>query len=119
MLPIGVQAFRNQRKEGRHYVDKTGYVKDLVESGSRYFLFRPRRFGRSLLVNTLKSLFACERELFEGLAIEPHWNWSQPRRVVHLDLSGADPHEPVRLRRSIFFQLRSHERRSGVQLGAS
>ena len=116
MLPIGVQTFRDLRKEGCHYVDKTGYVKDLVESGSRYFLSRPRRFGKSLLVSTLKSLFACERDLFEGLAIEPHWNWSQPRPVVHLDLSGADLHDPAQLRRSIFSQLRSHERRSGVVL---
>jgi len=118
MLPIGIQTFRDLRKEGRHYVDKTGYVRDLVESGSRYFLSRPRRFGKSLLVSTLKSLFACERDLFEGLVIEPHWNWSQPRPVVHLDLSGADLHEPVRLRRSIFAQLRSHERRSDVVLEA-
>ena len=99
-------------------MDKTGYVRDLVESGSRYFLSRPRRFGKSLLVSTLKSLFACEREPFEGLAIEPHWNWSCPRPVVHLDLSGADLHKPAGLRRSIFSQVRSHERRSGVSLEA-
>ena len=118
MLPIGVQSFRKLRQEGRHYVDKTAFAKGLVEAGTHYFLSRPRRFGKSLLVSTLHSLFACERELFEGLAIEPHWNWSRPRPVVHLDLSGADLHEPVRLRRNIFSQLRSHERRSGVVLEA-
>ncbi|MCY4189258.1 MAG: AAA family ATPase, partial [Bryobacterales bacterium] len=57
MLPIGIQTFRNLREEGCHYVDKTGYLQELVESGSRYFLSRPRRFGKSLLVSTLKSLF--------------------------------------------------------------
>ena len=72
MLPIGIQTFRNLRKEGCHYVDKTGHLRDLIKSGSRYFLSRPRRFGKSLLVSTLKSLFACERDLFEDLAIEPH-----------------------------------------------
>ena len=117
-LPIGIQTFRDLRKEGRHYVDKAGDVRDLVESGSRYFLSRPRRFGKSLLVSTLKSLFACERAPFEGLAIEPHWNWSRPRPVVHLDLSGADLHEPAGLRRSIFSQVRSHERRTGVLVEA-
>jgi len=118
ILPIGIQTFRDLRKEGCHYVDKTGYVRDLVESGSRYFLSRPRRFGKGLLVSTLKSLFACEREPFEGLAIEPHWNWSRPCPVVHMDLSGADLHDPGGLRRSIFSQVRSHERRFGVVLEA-
>ncbi|MDE0263739.1 MAG: AAA family ATPase [Bryobacterales bacterium] len=116
ILPIGVQSFRKLRQEGRHYVDKTAYAKVLVEAGTHYFLSRPRRFGKSLLVSTLHSLFSCERDLFEGLAIEPHWNWSLSRPVVHLDLSGADLHEPVGLRRSIFSQLRSHERRFGVVL---
>ena len=108
ILPIGVQSFRKLRQEGRHYVDKTAYAKVLVDVGTHYFLSRPRRFGKSLLVSTLHSLFACERDLFEGLAIEPHWNWSLSRPVVHLDLSGAGLHGPVGLRRSIFSQLRSH-----------
>ncbi len=118
MLPIGVQSFRKLRQEGRHYVDKTGYIRDLLGIGTHYFLSRPRRFGKSLLVSTLHSLFECERDLFAGLAIEPHWDWSEPHPVVHLDLSGAAVHEPVTLRRSIFSQLRSHERRSGVVLEA-
>ena len=118
MLPIGVQSFRKLRQEGRHYVDKTDYIRDLLRIGTHYFLSRPRRFGKSLLASTLHSLFECERELFAGLAIEPHWNCSEPHPVVHLDLSGAGVHEPVRLRRSIFSQLRSHERRSGVILEA-
>ena len=118
MLPIGIQTFRNLREEGCHYVDKTGYLQELVESGSRYFLSRPRRFGKSLLVSTLKSLFACERDLFAGLAIEPHWNWSRPRPVVHLDLSGAGLDRPGGLCRNIHSQVRSHERRFGVALEA-
>ena len=89
-------------------MDKTGYLRDLVESGSRYFLSRPRRFGKSLLVSTLKSLFACERDLFDGLAIEPHWNWSRPRAVVHLDLSGENFDEPDGLQECLVGQIDSH-----------
>ena len=115
-LPIGIQTFRNLRNEGCHYVDKTGYLRDLVESGSRYFLSRPRRFGKSLLVSTLKSLFACERDLFEGLAIEPHWNWSEPHPVVHLSFGGGSFDDPGELRDSAMDQLESHARRSGLVL---
>ena len=116
MLPIGIQNFRNLRKDGCHYVDKTGYLRDLVESGSRYFLSRPRRFGKSLLVSTLRSLFACERELFAGLAIEPHWNWCEPHPVVHLSFGGGNFEDPGELRDSAMDQLESHARRSGLVL---
>ena len=119
MLPIGIQTFRDLRKEGRHYVDKTGYVRELVESGSRYFLSRPRRFGKSLLVSTLKSLFACERDLFEDLVIEPHWNWSEPHPVMHLDLSGEIFDEPSGLRECLVAQLDSHARRCTLSLASA
>ena len=66
-LPIGVQSFRKLREDNCHYVDKTGFVLQLVREGTHYFLSRPRRFGKSLLVNTLKELFEGSRELFEGL----------------------------------------------------
>ncbi|MDE0263232.1 MAG: AAA family ATPase [Bryobacterales bacterium] len=115
MLPIGIQTFRNLRKDGCHYVDKTGYLRDLVESGSRYFLSRPRRFGKSLLVSTLKSLFACERDLFEGLVIEPHWNWSEPCPVVHLDLSGGIFHGPSALQRGLGARLGEIEEDAGIE----
>ena len=116
MLPIGIQTFRNLRKDGCHYVDKTGYLRDLVESGSRYFLSRPRRFGKSLLVSTLKSLFACERDFFEGLVIEPHWNWSEPHPVVHLSFGSGSFDDPGELRDSVLDQLEAHARRSGIVL---
>ncbi len=114
MLPIGIQTFRNLREEGCHYVDKTGYLQELLESGSRYFLSRPRRFGKSLLVSTLKSLFACERDLFAGLAIEPHWNWSAPCPIVHLDLGGGVFHAPRDLQRNLGARLADIEEDVGI-----
>ncbi len=115
MLPIGVQSFRKLRQEGRHYVDKTGYLWDLLRTGTHHFLSRPRRFGKSLLVSTLHSLFECERELFTGLAIEPHWDWSDPHPVVHLDLSGGVFHEARALQRNLAARLEEIEEDAGIE----
>ena len=68
-LPIGIQTFENIRREGYVYVDKTALIYRLVTTGKPYFLSRPRRFGKSLLLSTLESYFEGRRELFEGLAI--------------------------------------------------
>ena len=75
-LPIGIQTFRLMREEGYYYVDKTGLIQQMVESGRHYFLSRPRRFGKSLLLDTLKNLFEGQQSLFTGLAIHDHWDWS-------------------------------------------
>ena len=119
VLPIGVQSLRKLRQEGRHYVDKTDYIRDLLRIGTHYFLSRPRRFGKSLLVSTLHSLLECERALFAGLAIEPHWDWSEPRPVVHLDLSGEIFDEPGGVRECLIGQLDSHARRFTLSLAST
>ena len=75
-LPIGIQTFREIREEGHYYVDKTGFALQLIEGGKYYFLSRPRRFGKSLFLDTLKELFEGNRALFEGLHAEQHWDWS-------------------------------------------
>ena len=69
-LPIGVQSFEKMREDGYVYVDKTAYVWGLVQTTGQYFLSRPRRFGKSLLVSTLRAYFEGRRDLFRGLAIE-------------------------------------------------
>lgn len=69
-LPIGVQTFRTIIEGGFYYVDKTALACQLIEEGSYYFLSRPRRFGKSLFLDTLKSIFFGEKELFVGLAAE-------------------------------------------------
>ena len=90
LYPIGIQDFANIRESGYVYVDKTDLVHRLVATGKYYFLSRPRRFGKSLLVSTLEAYFQGKKELFQGLAIEnleQDWN-SYP--VLHLDLSGKE-----------------------------
>ena len=69
-LPIGIQDFESLRKDGYLYVDKTRYIYELVHNGKPYFLSRPRRFGKSLLLSTMRAYFEGKRELFEGLEIE-------------------------------------------------
>ncbi|MDR1922849.1 MAG: AAA family ATPase, partial [Planctomycetaceae bacterium] len=68
-LPIGIQDFEDIRERGFRYVDKTDYIRMLVSSGKPYFLGRPRRFGKSLFLSTLKYYFLGRKELFDGLAI--------------------------------------------------
>ena len=85
--PIGIQNFEKIRKEGFVYVDKTAFVYKLASEGNYYFLSRPRRFGKSLLLSTFEAYFRGEKELFEGLAVtelEDKWE-SYP--IFHLDLN--------------------------------
>lgn len=70
IYPIGIQSFEKIRRNGYFYIDKTALIYRLVKTGSYYFLSRPRRFGKSLLISTLEAYFSGVRELFEGLALE-------------------------------------------------
>ena len=86
-LPIGIQNFESLRADGYLYVDKTEFVYRLATSGRYYFLSRPRRFGKSLLISTLQAYFEGKRELFDGLAIsrlETKW---ERYPILHLDLN--------------------------------
>ena len=87
-LPIGIQDFEKIRTGGYLYIDKTEHVYRLASEGSYYFLSRPRRFGKSLLLSTIKALFLGKRELFAGLAIDQKedWDWAV-HPVMHLDLN--------------------------------
>ena len=67
-LPIGIQTFSEIRQDNHYYVDKTSLMLDLVNNGKHYFLSRPRRFGKSLFLDTIKALFEGNQSLFEGLA---------------------------------------------------
>ena len=86
-LPIGIQSFEKLRTEGYCYVDKTAYIYKMATEGCYYFLSRPRRFGKSLLLNTFESYFLGKKELFEGLAIAKlEHDWTE-HPVLHLDLN--------------------------------
>jgi hypothetical protein len=89
-LPIGIQDFEGLRTDGYLYVDKTAYIYRMVSKGKPYFLSRPRRFGKSLLLSTLKAYFLGKKELFEGLAIaELEKEWME-YPVFYMDMNVAD-----------------------------
>ena len=89
-LPIGIQTFRTIREEGHYYADKTPHIEGLIERGTHYFLSRPRRFGKSLLLDTIKELFEGSEELFRGLHIHGHWNWERRHPVVRLSFGSGN-----------------------------
>ena len=87
-LPLGIQDFEKIITNDFLYIDKTTYIHQMVKKGGLYFLSRPRRFGKSVLINTLQALYQGRRELFEGLYIADKWDW-QPRPIIRLDFLGV------------------------------
>ena len=113
-LPIGIQTFRKLRELNCYYVDKTGYALRLVEEGTHYFLSRPRRFGKSLFLDTLKELFQGSRELFEGLYASDRWDWSVRYPVVKLTLGKGNFKEPGYLHKNVMARLGVVEKQLAV-----
>ena len=111
-LPIGIQTFRTIREEGCYYVDKTAYARRLMDEGRHFFLSRPRRFGKSLFVDTLKELFEGNEPLFEGLHVHDCWDWSVRHPVVRLDFSTGDFRDPGYLEDDAAEQLAAIEKRA-------
>ena len=104
-LPIGIQTFRKMRQEDCYYVDKTAYIRRLLDEGTHYFLSRPRRFGKSLFLDTCKELFEGNEALFQGLDIHEHWDWSVRYPVLHLSFGSGNYQEPDGLRKEVAAQL--------------
>ena len=107
-LPIGVSSFRTIRKDGCYYVDKTPHIHRLANEGYYYFLSRPRRFGKSLLISTLKDLFEGNKQLFRDLYIHDRWEWDVQYPVIRVSFS-ASYDKPGNLESHIFKQLATHE----------
>jgi len=114
-LPIGLQTFRQIIEEGYYYVDKTGLALDLIEAGKYYFLSRPRRFGKSLLLDTIKDLFEGQQDLFKGLAAETRWDWGRKFPVIHLSFGEGVLHSRAALNYKITEQLDINQARFGLQ----
>ena len=113
-LPIGMQTFRELREENCYYVDKTGFIARLLDEGTHYFLSRPRRFGKSLLLDTLKDLFEGSEALFAGLQIHDRWDWSVRHPVVRLDFGAGHFGEPGYVHTSAMAQLAAAGQDAGV-----
>ncbi len=88
-LPIGIQTFENLILEGYSYVDKTPYIKQLTSQGKYYFLSRPRRFGKSLLLSTIKAAYQGKKDLFQGLYLQENWDWNSFHPVLHISFGSG------------------------------
>jgi len=100
-LPIEIQTFSEIYEENYNYIDKTKYIYKLTTEGKAYFLSRPRKFGKSLLLSTIDELFKGNKSLFEGLYIYDKWDWEKSYSVIYLDLSGGDFRCPEQLENSL------------------
>ena len=108
-LPIGIQTFAKIREDDCYYVDKTGIAVDLITRGSHYFLSRPRRFGKSLFLDTLKELFEGNESLFKGLAAEQRWDWSKKYPVLRISFGAGVLGSVADLQQSLHQQLTTME----------
>ena len=108
-FPIGIQSFSHLREDGYVYVDKTALIYQLVKNGKVYFLSRPRRFGKSLLVSTLKCYFEGKKDLFKGLAMEKlEAEWKE-HPVFHIDFNGDNFTQPGTLEKKIEYHIATWE----------
>ncbi len=113
--PVGMQSFPEIRERGFVYVDKTRYILKMMDYGKYFFLGRPRRFGKSLFISTLKAFYQGRRELFDGLAVASSDHDWQPVPVLHLDFTGEDYTNQDSLDAVIERMLRDWEMTYGIE----
>ena len=113
-LPVGVQTFIEIRSTDSYYVDKTADIARLADEGKHYFLSRPRRFGKSLLIDTMKELFEGNEPLFRGLAVHDRWDWSVQHPVLRLSFGSGSFSEPGQVQASVSEQMAEIERDAGL-----
>ena len=126
--PVGIQSFEKVRSEGYVYVDKTALIYKMITEGCPYFLSRPRRFGKSLLVSTLAAVFEGRRELFEAFTTKQgieqpqlfiattDWEWEK-YPVLRFDFSGGGLTTVEQFDKQVDFTLSSYEEQYGIESG--
>ncbi|MEI7696247.1 MAG: AAA family ATPase, partial [Chlorobium sp.] len=113
-LPVGIQTFSKIIEGDYLYIDKTEIARSLIDSYQYVFLSRPRRFGKSLFLDTLHNIFEGHRELFRGLLIEEQWNWEVTYPVIKISFSGGI-HSIADLEEDLLQILDSNEERLGLK----
>ncbi len=115
-LPIGIQSFSRMIEGDFLYIDKTKYILDLIESGDCYFLSRPRRFGKSLLLSTLHEIFSGNRELFKSLYIDQtDYDWVE-HPVIHVSFSSMNSTSAENLRKDLEWNLLELAKKHGIDV---
>jgi hypothetical protein len=113
-LPIGIQTFSTIREDNFVYIDKTAQIFDLASKQGRFFLSRPRRFGKSMLISTFQALFEGRKQLFEGLIIENKWDWSKTYPVIRIDFAGGSIQTFEQLDKRILDIFTENQERLGI-----
>jgi len=116
-LPIGIQTFRDIIEGGFYYVDKTHFIPKLTSK--YYFLSRPRRFGKSLFLDTLKEAFSGNKELFKGLYLYDNWNWEKKYPVIKISFGGGSVRAPKALINHMSFILKNASQDHQIELKES
>jgi hypothetical protein len=117
-LPIGIQAFPKIREDDFLYIDKTQMLYQMAKDAGAYFLSRPRRFGKSMLVSTLHALFEGRKTLFEGLYIYDKWNWDKTHPVIRIDFAAGTIENREQLDQNLFELFSLHQRKFDLQCEA-
>ena len=114
-LPIGYSTLKKIIDQACVYIDKTHHIVKLVDRGSYYFLSRPRRFGKSLFLDTIKQAFLGNKALFTGLYIENHWDWSKKYPVIHIDFGAGVVQSKRELDQLVHSILDRHYRKHEIE----
>ncbi len=117
-LPIGIQTFSEIRKDNYIYIDKTAIAYQLLQKYKYIFLSRPRRFGKSLFLDTLRNIFEGNKQHFKGLAIEDKWDWDKKHPVIHISFVKGMIESREDLDRSIMRTLKENQTRLGIECGS-
>jgi hypothetical protein len=115
ILPLDTSSFKDIRTKGKVYVDKTPWIYKLLTQGKCYFLSRPRRFGKSLTVNTLKELFKGNKDLFKGLWIYDKWDF-KPHPVLVFDFNSISRNTPENLKKGLFGEIKKYAKEYDITL---
>ena len=115
-LPLAITTFADIRDPAQNYlyVDKTEIIQQLISRGKYYFLSRPRRFGKSLFIDTLSDLFKAKKVLFKGLAIYHQWNWDTSYPVISISLNSGDFKSEKSIQKRILTVLKSNQKKLDV-----
>jgi hypothetical protein len=114
-LPIGIQTFAKIREADYYYVDKTQQIIDLINNGTHYFLSRPRRFGKSLLIDTIAELFEGNQALFTGLYAQNNWDWTRTVPVLRFSFGAGQVKNRQDLDAHILYLLQQNQQRLGIE----
>jgi len=114
-LPIGISTLKTIIEEEYLYIDKTDIALDLIQNGQYYFLSRPRRFGKSLMLDTFKSIFDGKKDIFKDLYIYDKWDWSVSYPIIRISFNHGDFDSTINFQKTIIRILKENQKQLGLE----